>query len=63
MAMKLSLSIAAAFVAATLVGLSAIQPVDHPAGTATVDRMSREQAPAAPIVLAQYSRCWNGRCR
>jgi hypothetical protein len=36
-----------------------VAPVGAPAGSVIVKNDNHEK----PVVLAQYTRCWNGRCR
>jgi hypothetical protein len=43
-------------------GTLRIPQVDHPAGSVAVKDHSRDTS-AETVVLAQYTRCWNGRCR
>jgi len=62
MATKLSAFIAV-LVVAVLTLPPQIAPVGAPAGTVVVKDDNRRDASRAPVVLAQYTRCWNGRCR
>ncbi len=62
MATKLSAFIAVLLMAA-LIAPPQIAPVGAPVGSVVVKDESRQKASPRPLVLAQYSRCWNGRCR
>jgi len=51
------------FLVSALTALPQIAPVGNPIGTVVVNNDVRRGASPEPVVLAQYTRCWNGRCR
>ncbi len=62
MATKLSAFIAVLLMAA-LIAPPQTAPGDGPVGSVLVKDESGQNVSPAPVVVAQYSRCWNGRCR